>query len=419
VIDEDGLNVWFEHQLVGYLWRNSIDYIGFRYDESWLLSDGFPVSRMLPLQTDEFAPEHGVAHRFFANLLPEGGARENVVRNLKLSNTDFDLLRAIGGECAGALSVLPVEQEPSREYRFNQLSIAELSQMVTRRGQVFGNQPQAERPRLSLAGAQDKCAVMFYESNYFNPVGDAPSTHILKFESPEYRNLPVYEVFTSSLAKLIGLPVVEIELCSVKYKQYAHITRYDRLIQADGRIKRIHQEDFCQALGYSHTKKYQHDGGPGFAQCLTMLRNNSDDPASDVQNLLKWQIFNVLAGNSDGHAKNLSLLYLPDGIIRLTPFYDLICTRAIDRIDANLAFAVGNQSNPANVTRDNWIEFAKECDVGSRYLVTLVRATADSLMKRLPEARQEFEQRYGSTPALQRIEKIVKGQCNRAIKLLR
>ncbi|MEE9319366.1 MAG: type II toxin-antitoxin system HipA family toxin [Granulosicoccus sp.] len=418
MIDEDGLNIWYEQRLVGYLWRNAIDYIGFRYDKNWLMSDGFAVSRMLPLQAGEFAPEQAVAHRFFANLLPEGGARENVVRNLKIANTDFALLAAIGGECAGALSVLAVEQEPSEEYRFSSLDDDDMARLITRRGQLFANLPQAKRPRLSLAGAQDKCAVMFNDAGYFFPIGDTPSTHILKFESPDYRNLPVYEVFTSKLAKLIGLPVVDIELRETSGKQYAQIMRYDRLLQADNRIKRIHQEDFCQALGYSHTRKYQHDGGPAFAQCLGMLRDTSDDPASDVQHLLKWQIFNVLAGNSDGHAKNLSLLYLPDGRIRMAPFYDLICTRAIERIDANLAFDIGGQRNPANVSRDDWIAFANASDVGSRYVLGLVSDIAALLLKHLPETRQAFEQHYGKAPALQRIEKTVTNQCKRVATLI-
>ncbi len=413
MIDDDGLNVWLEDRLVGYLWRNAIDYIGFRYDESWLQLRGLSVSQMLPLQVEEFSPEQGVAHRFFANLLPEGGARENIVRNLKLSNTDFDLLRAIGGECAGALSILPVEQQPSTRYQSTHIDNTGLRQLITRRGYIFGNHTDTERPRLSLAGAQDKCAVIYKDAEYYNPLGNTPSTHILKFESPDYRNLPVYEVFTSHLARLVGLPVVDIELRKVDKKQYAHIKRYDRVVLSDGRVERIHQEDFCQALGYSHTKKYQHDGGPSFAQCLILLRNISDDPVNDIQHLLRWQIFNVLGGNSDGHAKNLSLLYLPDGRVRLAPFYDLICTRAIDRIDVNLAFDVGGQRNPSNVDNDNWVEFAGAADVGARYVSKLVVATARLLIKYLPEARLDFEQRYGNTPSLQRIEKIVQSQCKR------
>lgn len=423
MIDEDGLNVWYEDRLVGYLWRNEIDYIGFRYDDDWLQTDGFAISRTLPLQTDDFPETASVAHRFFANLLPEGGAREHVVRDLKIANTDFDLLRAIGGECAGALSVLGVENLPSIKHNYQPLEEREFQQLVTRRGQLYANQPPETRPRLSLAGAQDKCAVLYSREAYFNPIGDAPSTHILKFESQDYKNLPLYEVFTTRLAGAIDLPVVDIDLCYSKSQSFARVVRYDRYtpdvnhdeLEQGGHIRRLHQEDFCQALGFAHTRKYQHDGGPEFRQCLELVREASDDPAHDSRLLLLWQIFNVLAGNSDGHAKNLSLLYSPDGGVRLTPFYDLICTRAIERIDSNLAFDVGGQRNPAAVTRDDWLAFAQRCDVGAKYFTGLLDDTAARLIEQLSGVREEFEDSDGSVSAVERIERIVKKQCKNVL----
>ena len=101
MIDPDALNIWSDQSLVGYLWRNPLGYMGFRYDDQWLEQGGFAISYTLPSGHNDFTPEDAIAHRFFANLLPEGGAREQIVRDLKIANTDFDLLRAIGGECAG------------------------------------------------------------------------------------------------------------------------------------------------------------------------------------------------------------------------------------------------------------------------------------------------------------------------------
>jgi serine/threonine-protein kinase HipA len=213
--------------------------------------------------------------------------------------------------------------------------------LVARRGQVY-TWSTRERPRLSLAGAQDKCPVMLRDGHYLLPRQESPSSHILKFELADYRHLPAYETFTTQLAKTIGLTVVDIRLQSIGETHYALIERYDRLLNDNGEIQRLHQEDFCQALGYGHERKYQEDGGPDFAQCYRLVQDVSSDPANDLLSLLRWQIFNVLAGNSDGHAKNLSLLYLTNGEIRLTPFYDLVCTRAIERIDYHLAFAVGD-----------------------------------------------------------------------------
>ncbi|MHB8454034.1 MAG: HipA domain-containing protein [Acidiferrobacterales bacterium] len=364
--DSDTLNIWHEQRLVGRLWRNPVGVIGFRYDPEWIAGGGFAVSRSLPLTTrgkhsTVSAPEEGGAQRWFANLLPEGAVREHIVRDLKLPNTDFDLLRAIGGECAGALSILPVDQRPSGKRQYHALTEKDLADLAARRGKIYAAWPAGERPRLSLAGAQDKCPVLVRGDRYFLPQGEAPLSHILKFELPDYRHLPAYETFTTRLAASIGLPVVDIALRTIGQTRYARITRYDRLQNEYGEVQRLHQEDFCQALGYGHENKYQEHGGPSFEQCYRLVQESSSEPAIDAQHLLRWQIFNVLAGNSDGHAKNLSLLYLPDGVTRLAPFYDLACARAIERIDFHLAFDVGGERNPSVVTHAHWQTLAKAC----------------------------------------------------------
>lgn len=414
--DPDSLNLWHEQRLVGQLWRNPVGAIGFRYDPAWITGGGFAVSRSLPLASREFAPEDGIAHRFFANLLPEGAVREHIVRDLKLPNTDFDLLRAIGGECAGALSILSLDQQPSGQRQYRPLTEKNLADLAARRGQIYAAWPADERPRLSLAGAQDKCPVLVRDDQYFLPQREAPSSHILKFELADYRHLPAYETFTTQLAAAIGLPVVDIALRSVGQTRYAQIARYDRVWDEHGEVQRLHQEDFCQALGYGHEKKYQEHGGPSFAQCYRLVQEASSEPAIDAQHLLRWQIFNVLAGNSDGHAKNLSLLHLTDDATRLAPFYDLVCTRAIERIDYHLAFDVGGERNPSVITPARWETLAKQCDIRPQFLGNLVRETADALQERIGQEREAFEARYGEYPALQRIEKIINQQCRRISK---
>jgi serine/threonine-protein kinase HipA len=417
MIDPDALNVWFEDRLVGYLWRNPVGAIGFRYEPDWINTGGFAISWSLPLATEDFSAENSVAHRFFANLLPEGGVREHIVRDLKIPNTDFDLLRAIGGECAGALSILSVERHPSDDRSYRPLPDKELAKLIALRGQIYAAWPKDKRPRLSLAGAQDKCPVLIRDGHTFLPEGEAPTSHILKFELTDYRHLPAYETFTSSLAKQIGLPVVDIELHSIEKRFYAQIERYDRVWDERGEVQRLHQEDFCQALGYGHEKKYQDSGGPTFADCYQLLQDASTDPAIDTQNLLRWQIFNVLAGNSDGHAKNLSLLYLPSGETRLAPFYDLVCTRAIERIDYHLAFDVGGQRDPGLISTKHWESLASQCDVGSRFLHRLLQETAASLLEQIGQTKEVFEAQYGDYPSLQRIERVVTQQCHRATRI--
>ena len=410
--DFDTLNVWNGRRLVGCLRRNSFGQIDFRYDPGWLAGGGFAISQTLPLSAEEFTAEGGVAHRFFANLLPEGGFREHIARDLKISDTDFNLLRAIGGECAGALSFLPPEREPSPEQNYHPVTDEELAALVFQRGQMYFWARQ-QKSRFSLAGAQDKFPVLVREGKYLLPQGESPSSHILKFEIAEYRNVPAYETFTMLLARAVGLPVVNIQLQSINKARYTIMERYDRFRSDDGEMLRAHQEDFCQALGYGHERKYQEDGGPSFAQCFGMLRDVSSDPATDLPHLLRWQIFNVLAGNSDGHAKNLSLLYKGNGEVRLAPFYDLVCTRAIERIDLHLGLSVGKEKNPGVIVRRHWEDMARQCDIRPRYLLDLVNDVAARLLENLASTKTFFEDQFGKYPALQRIERVVTKQRKR------
>lgn len=410
--DSDALNVWNGRRLAGCLRRNSLGQISFRYDPEWLEGGGFALSQTLPLGADEFTGEEGVAHKFFANLLPEGGFREHITRDLKISDTDFNLLRAIGGECAGALSFLPPEAEPCAEQSYHPISDEELADLVFTRGQMYLWAKQ-RKSRFSLAGAQDKSPVLMRDGKYLLPQGESPSSHILKFEVSGYRNVPAYETFTMLLARAVGLPTADIRLRSINKTRYTVMERYDRFRNGNGEILRAHQEDFCQALGYGHERKYQEDGGPSFAQCFRMLRDVSSDPDTDLPLLLRWQIFNVLAGNSDGHAKNLSLLYKNDGEARLAPFYDLVCTRAIERIDHHLAFSVGNKRNPSVITKRHWEDMAGQCEIRPRYLLDLVDETTARLLENLASTQAFFEDQFGECRALQRIEQMVIKQCRR------
>ncbi len=146
MIDPDSLNIWFNQSLVGYLWRNNVGYLAFRYSSKWLRSGGFAISQSLPLSKNPFSAEHGIANNFFANLLPEGTVRQHITRDLKISNTDFNLLRAIGGECAGALSILNVEQTPDNKRRYQQLSKNEFKKLVLRRGQIYASTSSYKTP---------------------------------------------------------------------------------------------------------------------------------------------------------------------------------------------------------------------------------------------------------------------------------
>jgi serine/threonine-protein kinase HipA len=415
--NDDGLNVWYNTDFIGQLWRDPSGIMGFRYDRDWI-KQGFPLSQQLPLSQQEYPPTDKKAHQFFANLLPEAGARTHIVRDLKIVNSDFALLKAIGGECAGALSLLPMADHPHHDCSYEKLTPQRLSTLLKRKGCTTTFISETERPRLSLAGAQDKCPVLFCHNEYFIPKKCSASTHIIKFEVPDYRHIPAYEYFLTALAKTIALPVVECFLKKQEKEHFLLIKRYDRIAITDREIKRLHQEDFCQATGTTYEKKYQADGGPSFHDCYSLIQQISINPILDAENLLKWQIFNVLAGNSDGHAKNLSLLYNEQHQARLAPFYDLVCTRAIPHIDAKLAFAIGGTFDPGALTLLHWRRFAQECHIREHYLIKILQRTAEKLLQNILSVRIQFEKEHGSYPAIQRVQHLVVTQCKKTLNYI-
>ena len=410
MIDPDALNVWYGERLLGYLRCNADGRMGFQYDAAWL-EDGFRLSVRLPLQAEPFPPEGRSAHAFFANLLPEGGARERLVRSRRLSDNDFLLLREFGGDCAGALSLLPVEADPATAGAYAPLSSTELHQLVLQHGRAaYAPRHGGPQPRLSLAGAQDKCPIFrSADGHYALPTGTAASSHILKFRVDEFANVPLYEAFMNRLAQRVGVPTPETHLEQSEEETFLVIQRFDRTWQ-DGTLRRLHQEDFLQALGPERFRgKYEAEGGPGFPECAGLLREVSEDPITDLRNLLRWQIFNTLAGNSDGHAKNLALIQVVPGSNRwrLAPFYDLVCTRAIDGVDTRLAMSIGGEWEPEQVTAEHWHALARASGLRPRLVDELRAEMTAQLPTACAATRAEFETAYGPLPALQRIEDLL------------
>ena len=420
-MNDNVLGVWFGNRRVGQLRRGPSRTMKFQYEPAWVHGDGFAVSQSMPLDGGDSEVNDERAHHFFANLLPEGNARDHIVRRCRVPDDDFDLLRAFGRECAGALVILPEGQEPdvtgSEDYEHASDEV--LAELLYEQGWNFEDYQGNLAPRHSLAGAQNKTTVALLDGLICLPKGTSPSTHILKFDSLAYSNVLAYECFATMLASSAGLPVVEFELRESGHDFFALIKRYDRVPGDDRRILRLHQEDFCQALGYSSRRKYETVGGPTFARCYELVRDVSDAPLDDLESLLCWQIFNVMAGNSDGHAKNLSLLYGTDGSTRLAPFYDLVPTRAIVRLDQSLALSVGGMRHPGNVGRGHWESLAVDCGVPARVVFFLVERIAESVAANALRMRERFEALHGPFPALDRVESIVRRQCRNAIRVLR
>jgi len=354
------LLVYLHGQPAGMLEQDNSGLLLFQYSHEWLQRpDAIPLSRSLPLREEPFRGKH--ARPFFAGILPDEAPREQVARILGVSDrNDFALLERIGGECAGAVTLLP-EDTPYptlADTRTRQLTQQELEQVVAelpRRPLLAGT----EGVRLSLAGSQSKLPVVLHGSTVELPLGNTPSTHILKPEPERFPGLVANEMLCMTLARKIGLNVPSVSTRTIGNKPCILVQRYDRDIRPDGTVLRIHQEDFCQALGIPPEHKYQQEGGPLLRDCITLLREWSTVPALDIPAFLDAVIFNVLIGNADAHGKNYSILYRQNQR-RLAPLYDLVCTLAWPELSKMPAMKIGKSDSIETITPEHWQKLAAE-----------------------------------------------------------
>jgi serine/threonine-protein kinase HipA len=364
----DGLNVYLRGDKVGRLSLDAGRRFVFAYESDWLASaTAVPLSLRLPLRAEPYTDEY--ARPFFANLLPESELRRVIARKLGLSEqNDFALLEAVGGECAGAVSLLPDDTQPTGEGSYRVLSDDELNDLIDelpKRPMLAGE----AGIRLSLAGAQNKLPVFFDGQQVSVPLGDAASSHILKPPIVQYSYTVENEYFCMCLAEGIGLSVPSVSLLHKRQSLYV-IERYDRKHTTQGGIERVHQEDFCQALGIAPDQKYEKEGGPSLQQCFALLRERSVLPVADVSALLDWVIFNYLIGNADAHGKNISLLLTQQGP-HLAPFYDLMSTAVYSELAEKLAMKIGGDDRPDWIIERRWQSFAEE--IGIAYKLVLQR----------------------------------------------
>ncbi|MFW6067937.1 MAG: type II toxin-antitoxin system HipA family toxin [Myxococcota bacterium] len=406
--------VWHGERRVGELREDDAGRIRFAYDLDWLDS-GFPISLRLPLEAGDRD-----AHAFFAGLLPEGRARHRITRRLRLDpQDDLALLLAIGADGAGALAVLPEGETPMQEPAAPvPFADGDLEALVRSRGQADPS-PTGRPPRFSLAGAQDKVSAIFDGQRLYWPDARHPSSHILKLET--FRWVCFAEHAAHDLARRAGLRASHVHY--LRYDgdpelPYLRIERYDRARVPDGSVVRLHQEDVAQALGYDADAKYEGHGGPSLGEVAALLRRHSKDPTTDLAALRDWQIFNYLIGNSDGHAKNLSLLYSPgEPVPVLAPFYDLVCIELLLRIrvasfDRAMAFRIGDHAVPEEVGREDWGKLARAMGLPPKPLLRRLEELATALPALARQTRQDFAARFGDNQAYDRFEETVRDRCH-------
>lgn len=386
------LDVYMHGHEVGQLRRLPGAQLSFRYHEDWVARDGSPLSVSLPLRYQAF--DDAEARPFFAGLLPEGEFLRSVAHAFQVSaDNAFALLDAIGGECAGAVSLTPSgsgHPAPSPPLWLGREELARLVSRLPRNPLHLAS--GGEGLRLSLAGAQNKLPVIFGGGKIGISRGDRPSTHIIKLPPPGFEGLAENEAFCLALARAVGLNAIDgfVRYLDGTFEDETsgpallQVERYDRY-DLDGVTHRLHQEDFCQALGRLPAEKYESEGGPGVAACAALIHRTSAAPAVETLAFADALLFNMVIGNRDAHAKNFSILIEGERAPRLAPLYDLICTTAYFDLDRKMAMKLGEERRADYFRGRHLDRLATELGLSALGLRRRARDLCDRIEAALPE----------------------------------
>ena len=350
------LNVFLNARLVGRLRRLSSGAVDFQYDSSWLdWEHTLPISTSLPLREDRYLGDPVIA--VFDNLLPDPEPiRRRIAERIGAEGHDaYSLLTKLGGDCVGALQILPEGQEPGPPGAVEGRTAedGEIAGKLRNLAMAPLGLDDDEEFRISIAGAQEKTAYLYWKDKWHIPRGMTATTHIMK---PQIGMLPNGIDLTRSvenehlclnLTAALGLPSANTEIMDFDGERVLVVERFDRFWTKNGRLLRLPQEDCCQALSVPPSLKYDSDGGPGMADILGLLQG-SDEPAADQRMFIKAQIVFWLLGATDGHAKNFSIFLKSGGRLSMTPLYDIMSAQP--SVDAGqlrqdkfkLALAVGD-----------------------------------------------------------------------------
>jgi serine/threonine-protein kinase HipA len=413
------LNVFLNSRLVGQLTHEASGAIDFRYDPAWLgWEHTIPVSLSLPLREDRYIGARVLA--VFDNLLPDNaGIRRTIAERVGAEGVDaFSLLAALGRDCVGALQFLPEADEPSPPGIVEGHPVKN-SEIATLLWNLANNPLGVDRDqdfRISIAGAQEKTALLRSNGRWLKPIGTTPTTHIFK---PQIGHLPngidlsssvENEYFCLTLLKALGLPSAHVEMATFGERRVLVVERFDRLWTKDKRLLRVPQEDCCQALSVPWTQKYENEGGPGIEK-ISRLLTGSDDATSDRKNFFKATIAFWLLAATDGHAKNFSIFLSPGGGFRLTPLYDVISAQpSLDagRIRHNqmkLAMAVGENRHYAikSITERHFLQSAEKAGLGANVTMEAINDLLENgeaaLKKTVADLPKDFPERIARSIA--------------------
>ena len=417
------LDVWWDERLVGRLSQNRHGELGFVYAPEWLAAgDAAPaLSVSLPKRTEPFSRRE--CGPFFSGLLPEEGQRDAVARLLGVSRgNDFALLDRLGGDVAGAIQLLQPDASPpsatppvgAKPQPLEPEKLAAVLDALPVRPLLADE----EGLRLSLAGAQSKLPVVLVNGEIALPVPGQATTHILKPPMTRFPDTVENETFIMRLAGRIGLHAAPVEARAVHRRKFLLVERYDRAPGVNGGIRRIHQEDFCQALGIWPQRKYAGEGGPALRDCFALLRRVAARPALDILKLLDAVIFNLIAGNADAHGKNFSLLHADAGTC-LAPLYDLLTTVIYPDLSPRLAMKIGKRATLEEMDARAWESFAAGAGIGRPLVYRRVAEISAEVESRAREVAGALEGGVLDGAALSGLADTVVGRANRCARTVR
>ncbi|OAT28621.1 type II toxin-antitoxin system HipA family toxin [Proteus myxofaciens] len=357
------LDVYMNEYYVGVFTKKNSGAHSFQYTEEWVNRAGSrPISLSMPLQLQEYQGDS--VYNFFDNLLPDNTEiRDRIVSRYQAhSNQPFDLLTAVGADTVGALRLLPKGNTPTdiKKIEYDKLNDAQLEKILLgyQSNTPLGMLDEYTDFRISIAGAQEKTALLFYKNHWCLPHNSTPTTHIMKLpigviESHSYTidlsNSVENEYLCTLIAKAFELPVPHCSILQLKNIKALAVERFDRKYASDNSwIMRLPQEDFCQILNIPSALKYESEGGPGIIDIMNYLLGSSNAD-QDRFHFMKAQVLFWLLAATDVHAKNFSVFINQEGRFHLTPFYDIMSMypnfggRGLNSRDAKLA--MGLQAN--------------------------------------------------------------------------
>jgi serine/threonine-protein kinase HipA len=412
------LRVWANELPMGWFGHKAGEYF-FQYDAEWLKSaHAYVLAPQFALQPEPHLGEP--VKIFFANLLPEGAALEEILSALHMRNAStFEIIGQLGEELPGVLSVRAEGKVPFGTQQYSPLSKEMLSQRIKDRDQQKPLLTSNEQSSMSLPGAQDKMGLRYdaRRGKLYDSVGSTPTTHIAKPDTRlvKYQPSAINEYLCMRLASAVNLPVPLVHLIQVPETVYI-VQRYDRIVSGDS-IKCLHQLDGCQLLGLGQDWKYERQGLVSLKRIVEALRGLQLS-AKDLLSFQRWVMFNYLIGNSDAHAKNVSVMIDETGYA-LAPFYDLLCVQVYG--DDRLALYIGDEDQYSSVGAHSWEAFCEDCGFSVKPTLSLFMKMAKDLAKAwitvTGQASADFALSQEELKLIQAITDVIKNNCAAAMSM--